>query len=716
MMSRLKHILGLFGLMAACVIPAYAANLGPVPETRREAVADQQFGINVPDPYRWLETDVRQSADVKDWVGAQNKLTNAYLAQLPGQAYFKAQLTNLINFERYGVPIQAGSKLFYSRNSGLQNQSVLLVRDVDGKAAPKVLIDPNGWAKDGATALGSYEPSHNGAKLAYQIQDGGTDWRIVKVMDVASAKDDADELRWVKFSGIDWAADNSGFFYGRFPKPEAGAEFQSTNLNNAIYFHKLGTPQSDDKLIFETPDQPKLSHSVQLSENGRWLLIFSRLGTDNRPEVRAIDLAQANAPVRILVAGHDNAYTYAGSDKDKIYLITDLDAPLGRIVSIDLASPGPVVLNPIVTQSRATLSGAALIGGRIIAEYLDDVKADVRVFDLGGLAKGRIALPGIGSVGGFGGRNDKPVTYFAFTSFNAPSTVYRLDVTNLKPTPFLVPKSSFDPKSIVVEQVFYPSKDGTKIPMFVVRRAKMDMTKPHPTLLYGYGGFDVSLTPAFSATRIAWIEAGGIYAVANLRGGGEYGKPWHDGGRLLQKQNVFDDFIAAGEYLIRQGMTTPQQLAIQGGSNGGLLVGAVVNQRPDLFAAALPAVGVMDMLRYTRFTAGRYWTDDYGDPAEEVHFKNLLSYSPYHNIKGGRDYPAILATTADTDDRVVPGHSFKYMAALQAASVGPKPHLIRIETRAGHGSGKPTDKIIAETADLWAFIAYHTGLQVSAKP
>ncbi len=708
-----------FAVLAAWlpVSVSWAAPVTPtITATRIETVVDESFGIKVSDPYRWLENDVRQDAAVKDWVDTQNKATSGYLDQLPGRAYFKSHLTKLINFERYGVPVQAGNKLFYSRNSGLQNQSVLLVRDVAAGAKPVVLIDPNTWAKDGATALGSYDPSHDGAKLAYQIQDGGTDWRIVKVRDVATGKDDADELRWVKFSDLDWARDNSGFYYARFPKPEAGAEFQSTNLNQAIYFHKLGTAQADDKLIFATPDQPKLSHGVQVSENGRWLLIFSNLGTDNRPQVRAMDLARPDSPPRILVSGHDNAYSYAGSDGDRIYLVTDLDAPLSRIVSVDLSASGNVVMNPVVTQSRATLTGASLIGGRIIAEYLDDVKADVRVFDLNGLAKGKITLPGIGSASGFGGRNDRPSTYYAFTSFNAPATVYKLDVSNLKSVPFLVPKSSFDPKSIVVEQVFYPSKDGTQIPMFIVRQAKLDLTKPHPTLLYAYGGFEISLTPAFSATRIAWIEAGGIYAVANLRGGGEYGKPWHDAGRLLKKQNVFDDFIAAGEYLVKRGLTSPQQLAIQGGSNGGLLIGAVVNQRPDLFAAALPAVGVMDMMRYTRFTAGRYWTDDYGDPVEEVHFKNLLTYSPYHNIKGGRDYPAILATTADTDDRVVPGHSFKYIAAVQAAAVGPKPHLIRIETRAGHGSGKPTDKIIAETADLWAFAAFHTGLNVGAKP
>jgi prolyl oligopeptidase len=708
----MRHIFAAFVLSSLSLSTALAAPTLPAyPDAKRGDVVDTFFGVSIADPYRWLETDVRKSDDVRAWVDAENKVTQAYMAQVPGVATFNKQLTALFNFERFRVPVKAGRVLFYEQNSGLQNQFVLMVRD-SADMKPRVLIDPNTWSGDGATALGSYHPSKDGAKLAYQIQDGGTDWRIVKLLDVKTGQGLKDELRWVKFSGIEWAKDGSGFYYARFPEPTAGAEFQSTNLNQAIYFHRLGEEQSQDRLIFSTPDQPKLSHGFELTDDGRTLVIGSRLGTDNRPEIRILDVSVPNAAPQVLIPGHDFAYSLVGTNGDKFLFRTDRDAPHFRIIAIDPAKSDLANWTSVLAETKATLQDAKRIGDKIIADYLDDVKARVELFNVDGKPFSPVKLPGIGTVSGFDGGMDDRETYYSFSSFNTPASIYRLNMVTGASQPFLTPKAPFDPKSILVEQVFYPSKDGTKIPMFLVHKKNVDLNKPHPTLLYGYGGFDISVTPGFDATRIAWINMGGVYAVANLRGGGEYGSAWHDGGRLLNKQNVFDDCIAAGEYLVKRHTTTPANLALYGRSNGGLLVGAVINQRPDLFAAALPAVGVMDMLRYTQFTAGRYWTDDYGDPAEEVHFKNIRTYSPYHNIQAGKDYPAILATTADTDDRVVPGHTFKYSAALQSSAIGPKPHLVRIETRAGHGSGKPTDKIIAEYADMWAFIAYHTGLKV----
>jgi prolyl oligopeptidase len=572
-----------------------------------------------------------------------------------------------------------------------------------------VLIDPNGWAADGATALSEWVPSEDGRTIVYGIQDGGTDWRTLKVLDVATGKPLADEVKWAKFTAIAWAHNGTGFFYSRFPEPEQGAAFQALNLNHALYFHKVGTPQSADIKVYATPDRPKLSHIGQVTDDGKWLVITSSEGTDNRYEITLVDLTDSSMRSRTLVRGLDHSWELAGNIGSEFYFVTDSDAPRSRIVVMDAAaSTGR--LREIVPQDAATLQGAKITGGRLMASYLVDAKTEVRRYTLSGARDGAVPLPGIGTASGFGGDQDDPETFFAFTSFATPTTIYRYDVRTGQATPWQTPKVAFNPADYDVAQRFYGSKDGTRVPMFLVR--KKGTTGPAPTLLYGYGGFNSSVLPAFSSSRLAWLEQGGVLAVANIRGGGEYGKAWHDGGRLANKQNVFDDFIAAAEDLIAQGDTSKKQLVIQGGSNGGLLVGAVVNQRPDLFAAALPAVGVMDMLRFDRFTAGRYWVDDYGDPAKEADFKVLRAYSPYHNIRKGKDYPAILATTADTDDRVVPGHTFKYTAALQAAKTGDKPHLVRIETRAGHGSGKPTDKVIEEYADLWAFAARWTGMDV----
>ncbi|PZN92437.1 MAG: S9 family peptidase [Alphaproteobacteria bacterium] len=686
--------------VAAAAPPATA---GPYPVTATVAQSDVLHGETVKDPYRWLENDVRTDPKVADWVAAQNKVTDAYLATLPGRNAIKARLTELWNYERFGIPRLRGTRQFYTRNSGLQNQGVLYV--VEGDAAPKVLVDPNPWSKDGATALAEWEPSNDGKYLLYGVQDGGTDWRTLKVRDVATGQDLPDSIEWAKSTALAWRHDGSGFFYSRFPAPADGQKYQSVSLNQQLFFHKLGTPQSADTLVFATPEHPKRGHYGQVTDDGRWLLIVSSEGTDDRYEVHIADLRTGEAP-RTLVKGLEHSWGLAGSDGQTLYFVTDKDAPRYRLVAMDAVSGA---LAEVVAEGKDTITSAALVGNRFVVETLADAKSADLLYERSGKLVGPVPLPGIGTAAGFES-GTSPVTYFSYSSFATPGSIWAYDSRTNQATQVRAAKVAFNPDDYVVTQVFFTSKDGTKVPMFVSHRKNLDPKTPHPTLLYGYGGFNISLTPGFSPRWLGWMDMGGVFVTANLRGGGEYGAAWHDAGRLANKQNVFDDFIAAGEALVKSGVTTPAMLAINGGSNGGLLVGAVVNQRPDLFAAALPAVGVMDMLRFNRFTAGRYWVDDYGDPGKAADFKVQYGYSPYHNIKSGKAYPPILVSTADTDDRVVPGHSFKYTAALQAAEVGDKPHLITIETRAGHGSGKPTDKQIAETADAWAFAGYWTGL------
>jgi len=695
--------------LAAAEAAAETAKEGQIayPLTRRMDLVEPQFGVDVADPYRWLENDVRNDPEVRAWVAAENQVTDAFLETLPLRDKFKARMTELYDYERFNVPEKKGGRYFYTRNDGLQNQSVLFVRDsIDGEG--RILIDPNTWSADGATALSEWVPSEDGSHLLYSIQDGGTDWRTVKILDVATGQPTADEVKWVKFSALEWAKDGSGFYYSRFPEPKEGQTFQQLNENQSIYYHKLGTAQAADRLVFSTPGKPELNNVGEVSDDGKWLITTSSSGTDERYEIALVDLTKPGAKPRVIVPGFDYNYGYVGNRGSIFTFVTNEGAPRLKVVTLDISKPDPKPVT-IIAEDQATLEKASMVGGKLIASYLVDAKTEVRVHSLDGKLLSRISLPGIGTAAGFGGDAKDKETFFSFTSFNRPTTIYRYDIVSGQASVWEAPKVAFNPDDYSVEQRFYASKDGTRIPMFVVR--KKGTTGPAPTLLYGYGGFNVPLTPGFSPTKLAWLEAGGVYALANLRGGGEYGKAWHDAGRLANKQNVFDDFIAAGEYLKSSGITGKDQLAIEGGSNGGLLIGAVVNQRPELFAAAHPAVGVMDMLRFDRFTAGRYWVDDYGYPNKEADFRSLYAYSPYHNIKGGRDYPAVLVTTADTDDRVVPGHSFKYIAALQAAeNVGDKPHLIRIETRAGHGSGKPTTKIIEEAADVYAFLGHFTGL------
>lgn len=699
----------------ALLVPATAIAEGPLayPKTETVPVSETQFGEAVADPYRWLEGDVRTEPKVRDWVTAQNAVSEAYLKALPGRDVFAERMRALFNYERMGVPRKAGARYFYTRNAGLQNQSTLWVRE-GLTGAPRQLIDPNAWAADGATALAEWTPSDDGRFLAYAVQDGGTDWRIIRVIDVATGKTLPDEIRWAKYSGgVAWKPDGSGFFYSRFAAPAAGDKFQALTTDQTVYFHKIGTAQDADAKIYATPDKPKYGHGAQVTDDGRYVVVTSAQGTDPRVEVHVAKLTKTGVgPFRAIVSGLENNWSLAGSVGRNFWFETDKGAPRGRIARVDVDAK-TMRFEPVVPEKAETLVGASLVGSRLIVAYLGDAKSEAALYELDGRRVGPITLPDIGTAGGFGGRTGDSETFYSFSGFAQPATVYRYDTATNRTSVFFAPKLAFDPSAFETQQVFYASKDGTKIPMFVVR--KKGQSGPAPTILYGYGGFNVSMTPGYSATRLAWLEQGGVLAIANLRGGGEYGKDWHDAGRLSRKQNVFDDFIAGAEWLIAQGITSKTQLAIQGGSNGGLLVGAVVNQRPDLFAAALPAVGVMDMLRFNRFTAGRYWTDDYGDPAVEADFKVLRAYSPYHNIRSGLAYPAILVTTADTDDRVVPGHSFKYTAALQAADLGEKPHIIRIETRAGHGSGKPIDKTIAEAADGWAFAAKWTGMTVGAK-
>ncbi|WP_166039575.1 prolyl oligopeptidase family serine peptidase [Sphingosinicella sp. YJ22] len=682
------------------------------PETARENVVDTQFGVAVQDPYRWLENDVRQDPRVRQWVTAQNQVTNAFLAQLPHRDAFRARMRELYDYERFSVPQKAGSRYFYTRNDGLQNQSVLYVRD-GLTGAQRQLIDPNSWSQDGATALAEWEPSKDGRYVAYGVQEGGTDWRIIRVLDAATGRVLDDEVRWAKFTGIEWARDGSGFYYSRFPEPTAAQQFQSTNENHAIYFHRIGTPQSEDRLVFAQPDRPRLSNNGEVTDDGRWLIVYSNEGTDARYEITLIDLTQPNAQPRRIVSEAQNDWSYLGNQGTRFYWQTNKDAPRQRVVAMDIANPA--ALTEIVAEDAATLQGASIVGDRLVLRYLADAKSEVRTFDLTGRRLGTVALPGIGTASGFSGDMSDSETFYSFASFNSPGAIYRYDSRTGESTVFAQPEVAFDPARYEVRQVFYNSKDGTRVPMFLVHRRDLDTSRPQPTLLYGYGGFNAPELPRYQPKWMTWVDMGGVLAVANIRGGGEYGQAWHDAGRLANKQNVFDDFIGAGEYLIREGVTTNRQLAVEGRSNGGLLVGAVVNQRPDLFAAALPTVGVMDMLRFDRFTAGRYWVDDYGYPNREADFRTLYAYSPYHNIRTNVSYPPILVTTADTDDRVVPGHSFKYVAALQNADPNGAPHLIRIETRAGHGSGKPTDKQIEEYSDMYAFIAHFTGMAVPTR-
>ena len=713
---RLKFLTGCVLFLQSLMITTVVADSGnsppmllPYPKTPTVDANSSAFGLSVPDPYRWLENDVRTDEKVREWVDAESNLTRGYLDGLPGRQTIVNRLGKIWNTEKFTVPVRRGDRYFYRHNTGLQNQSPLFVKK--GLAGhSEILIDPNPWAADGATALAEWSPSRQGSTLAFAIQDGGTDWRTVKFMNVDTHEVLKDELKWVKFSGLSWAHDGSGIFYSRFPETSKDNLFQSLNKNQAIYFHRLGDCQDKDQLIYSTPDHPTYGHHGGVTHDGHYLVITTSEGTDDRYEVLVKDLTVKGSQPQVLFKGLNYSWSIVESIGSKLIFVTNKDALKYRIVSVDLKDPSHQ-LTTIIPEQDYTIQEAAIVGDRLMVSYLKDAQSMLISTDLKGQNKTSVSLPGIGTLSGLEGEIGNSEALFGFTNYVTPETVYRLDSKSLNSDVMFTPGSNIDPKKYAIRQVFYRSKDGTRVPMFLISRADT-VNKPTSTILYGYGGFNISLTPAYSPGILAWVDMGGTYAIANLRGGGEYGKAWHDAGRLFNKQNVFDDCAAAAQYLIDQKITTRNQLALRGGSNGGLLVGAVINQHPELFAAAIPQVGVMDMLRFSEFTAGRYWVDDYGDVHKEADYKNLLSYSPYHNIKAGVKYPAILVTTADTDDRVVPGHSFKYAARLQATETGSNPKLIRIETRAGHGSGKPTDKQINELADIFAFVAKFTNMAV----
>jgi prolyl oligopeptidase len=700
-------------MVAALALVSFGASAASIeyPKTKKVEQVDDYHGVKVADPYRWLESDVRTSKDVADWVAAENKITFDYLGGIPERERIRKQLTTLWNYEKYSAPFKRGGRYFFSKNNGLQNQSVFYTVD-KWTDTPRILLDPNSWSKDGTVALGELDISEDARYAAYSVAEAGSDWQVIRVVDVATSQPLPDEIKWVKFSGISWTKDDKGFFYSRFPAVEAGKAYQSLNRDQKIYYHRLGTPQSDDAVVWYDPAQPEWNHGGQVSEDGRYLIITTTQGTAAKNQVHVKDLQDPYAMALTIVDKIENDYTFVGNDGPLFYFRTDLHAAKGRLVAIDLRNPEPGKWKEILPESDATLQSAGYLGHRFVADYLRDAHSEIRLFDTTGKLVRTVELDGIGTARGFDGRSDDNETFYDFASFATPPRVYRYDLATGEKQLLFRSKVAMKPEDYVVKQVFYTSKDGTKVPMFISYRKGLKLDGKNPTLLYGYGGFDISLTPGFSTSRLAWMNMGGIYAVPNLRGGGEYGEAWHEGGIKLHKQNVFDDFIAAAEYLTKNGYTKPAKLAVQGASNGGLLVGAVLTQRPDLFGATLPAVGVMDMLRFNRFTAGRYWVDDYGSSENPDEFKALYAYSPYHNIKPGTKYPATLITTADTDDRVVPGHSFKFAAAIQEAQAGPAPVLIRIETRAGHGGGRPTAKIIEEATDQLAFLVKNLGMKL----
>ncbi|WP_246117755.1 prolyl oligopeptidase family serine peptidase [Adhaeretor mobilis] len=681
------------------------------PETRRVDQTDIYHGRTVPDPYRWLEEDVRESAEVAAWAKAQNEVTRKYLDAIPQRQAIHDRLTELWNYERQSVPWQVAGQYFYFKNDGLQDQPVLLTAnsyDEEGR----VLIDPNKWSEDGTVALGRTVVSEDGQRMAYTRKEAGSDWSTVRFIEIDSGKVLEDKLEWVRHGNLVWNAACDGLYYTRYPEPPEGEKFQALSLNPMIYFHKLGTPQSEDTLIFRRPDEPNWSFWLRRTEDNRYLVLTIHRSTDPQSRVYLREVgAAADAPWNKLIDNFDHEYSLIGNRDATLYFYTDRDAPRKRVIAIDANAEDSSSFTEVIPEREqgGTLEYVALFGDELICNYLSDVTTRLFRYDLEGEELGAIELPGLGNASGFGGRQDDTETFYSFTSYTMPTAIYRYDVTSGKNELIRSSKVDFDPKLYESKQVFATSKDGTQVPIIVSYKkgpsgAARKLDHNNPTLLYGYGGFNISLTPSFAVTNAAWMDMGGIYAVANLRGGGEYGEAWHAGGKSVNKQNVFDDFIAAAEHLISTGYTKPEKLAIMGGSNGGLLVGAAMTQRPELFGACLPAVGVMDMLRFQNFTAGHFWRHEYGTADDPEEFAALIAYSPYHNLKPDTHYPATLVTTADTDDRVVPMHSFKFAAELQHDQAGDAPVLIRIESKAGHGAGTPVSKRIDLVADKWAFL------------
>lgn len=695
----------IFGLLASLLLFSSSCDRSPVkyPETPKGDVVDTYFGVEVPDPYRWLEDD--KSDQVAAWVSAQNEVTFNYLDKIPFRKSIKDRLSSLWDFSIKSSPFIRGGKIFSYQRVGLQDQWVLFVQD-SFEDDPRVLIDPNKFSEDGTVALGTIGVSGDGKYIAYAISDGGSDWNTIRVREIATGADLVDELKWVKFSGIQWYKD--GFFYSRYDEPKKGTELSSANEYHKVYYHKLGTPQSSDKLIFQNLEYPQRNYFAQVTSDEKFLIISETESTHGN-----------SLYIRNLSTDHDFLklttsfeYNYQVLDHvdNHLYVLTNYKSPKYKLVKINVNTLDIGNWRDVIPEKKDVLESCVLAGGKIIATYIEDVKSKVEVYSLDGDKLHQFKLPTLGTVSGISAQLNSKTAFYTFSSFTVPSVIYTFNTDTFESDVFFEPQIDFDFDNYETKQVFYRSKDGTDVPMFIVHKKGIELNGQNPTLLYGYGGFNATLKPSFSTSRLVWLENGGVYALANIRGGGEYGENWYRSGTKLNKQNVFDDFIAAAEYLIAQGYTSSKKLAIQGGSNGGLLVGAVVNQRPDLFKVAIPQVGVMDMLRFHKFTIGWAWVNDYGSSEDSIQFLNLYNYSPIHNVKSGVNYPAILVTTADHDDRVVPAHSFKYIATLQdKQKKGANPKLIRIQTRAGHGAGMPTSLVIQETADIYAFIFYNMG-------
>ena len=679
------------------------------PPARKSDQTDNYHGVKVSDPYRWLED--LDSEETRTWVEAENKLAFGYLKEIPATEKIKERLTKLWNYERFGVPFKEGSRYFYTRNSGLQNQAVVYTVNSLADEARR-LLDPNTLSTDGTVALSGMSVSHDGKFMAYSLSASGSDWQEWKVRDVETGKDTDDDLKWVKFSGASWTPDGEGFFYSRYDEPKENS-LKDTNYFQKLCYHRLGTLQAADSLVYERPDQKEWLFGGTVSDDGRYLIIVISEGTDVKNRVYYKDLLTKDAAVVKLLDGFDAAYNFIDNDGSLFWFQTDLDAPRGKIIGIDIRNPERKNWKVIVPEAAETLQAVSFVNNMFVADYLKDAHSQFKIYDRNGKFVRDVQFPGLGAASGFAGKAKDKETFYSFTSFTTPTTIYRYDMVTGKSTVFRQPKVDFNQNDFETKQVFYKSKDGTRVPMFITYKKGLKLDGSNPTYLYGYGGFDISLTPAFSVGNLVWMEMGGVYAQPSLRGGGEYGEEWHKAGMKSRKQNVFDDFIAAAEWLIENKYTSTPKLSIAGDSNGGLLVGAVLTQRPDLFGAALPGVGVMDMLRFQKFTIGWAWVSDYGSSDNAEDFKAQYAYSPLHNVKPGTVYPPTLITTADHDDRVWPGHSFKFVATLQAAQAGPAPILIRIETKAGHGAGKPTSKIIEELADQWGFLVRVLEMKVS---
>ena len=695
-------------IFLAVTLPAMAPSpAAPLsyPPARRADTADVLHGVPVADPYRWME-DI-DSPETRAWVEAQADFTENFLSKLPRRKAMLDRLKQLQDYDKHGLPYKVAGRLFYSRKSGLQSQGVVYWREDQPGAREHVLLDPNTLSKDGTVALSGYDITEDGHLIAYGLSEAGSDWERWKVREVATGKDLPDDIRHVKFSRASWSKKGDGFYYSRYAAPEKGQELKEQNLNQKLYFHQLGGLQAQDKLVYERPDHPKWGLGGGETEDGRYLIISISQGTKDENALFYRDLtAGPGAPVVELLPKFDADYAIAGTEGCIFFLLTTNGAPNKRVIALDLTNPAPGQWKTIIPESEHVITAAHRLGGKWIIECMTDAHDEVTVHGADGTKENILSLPNFGSAGGFSGKQNDVETFYNITGFDTPGTIYRYDTRNGTSTVHQETDLAFDKTSVEVSQVFFQSKDGTRVPIFLFHKQGLVKNGDQPMLLYGYGGFNISLTPSFSPSRLAWLETGGVYAQINLRGGGEYGQSWHEAGMKHRKQNVFDDCIGAAEFLVREKWTNPSRLALMGGSNGGLLVGAVLNQRPDLFACAIPQVGVMDMLRFQKFTIGWAWQEEYGSPDEAADFPVLRAYSPLHNIKSDTAYPATMIMTGDHDDRVFPAHSFKYAAELQYLQTGPHPILLRVDRRAGHGAGKPTLKALEETADAYTFLAH----------